>query len=89
MARFYVAKVVRTDGSRSRLLALFAADVAQAQRLVSESVHGRRYETIHVDDLAPEAQGFFNRWTDDNNGVIEHQDLDYADNTVFGSGRRE
>ncbi|MBB3743892.1 hypothetical protein FHX10_003391 [Rhizobium sp. BK591] len=79
MTRFYVAKVIRTNGTRSNAITLFANDEDDARAKVAGSKIGYGAKTIHVADVHPDGQGTFDRWTDDNNGVVEHTDFKFTD----------
>jgi hypothetical protein len=93
--RFYAAKVVKPDGRRSKLITLFADNDKDAKQKVSESPLGHGADIIHVADLNPDAQGKFDRWLDDNNGVAEHNDYSFSDNgpinvfTLFGAQKKD
>ncbi|MEY9328257.1 hypothetical protein [Sinorhizobium fredii] len=89
---FYAAKVVRADGSRSKLITVFAEDDDDARRKVLASPLARCHATIHVASISDVHREEFGRWYDDN-GVVEHTDFQFTDDgpinpiTLFGQRR--
>lgn len=80
MTRFYVAKVVKPDGRRSKPLTLFAENEEDARSKVAASGFGHGHQTIHVADVHPGHQGEYDRWLDDGNAIVEHSDYSFSDN---------
>lgn len=80
MLKFYVAKVVKSEGRRSHPITLFATDDGDARKQVAESKFGYKHEAIYVADLATIHQEQFGRWADDGFGLAEHDAYDFTDN---------
>lgn len=79
MTRFYVAKIVRTNGTRSNPITLFAENDDDARSKVAASKLAYGHKEIFIAHLSPESQGTFDRWVDDNNGIVEHADYAFTD----------